>query len=243
MNSPINNQRGVMAIGLALVMAGMVLLVANAIHKNLNMFLSTFNRNKAFYDAELMIEQVGKEFKQAYDLGQKIKPDLTDRWIIDTTKLKFNNRFYFESNQFCVDRSDSRLKGQICFDLNANSVTVSPITLNFYDHLKASQYALFKTILDLSNIAEAQTLDHDPSFPTLGGLTIPQHQVTLDYNDSLLTQHYGQFSCQTPKVPGTPIDYCVTFQFCTKYTGICGPEEMVKQTLLFSDIPSSDLEN
>ena len=232
-------------VGLAFVVLAVVFILINAIHINMSIFFSTFNRNKAFFDAEIVIDKFGTEIKNAYELARPIGPRNTGSFtypIPGTNPAGFlvGDRLLFLNPIYCIERADTRFAGAICIDV-ANPALVTRKILSHWRHqLESFKYALLKTVVEVFGGNQAHAQFSESFRPTL---VLPPPIVTgFNLADPDFTSRYENYNCAA-KLPGPLESVCFTFRFCTRFTGVCAPNELVFQTVVLSDVPRTDVKD
>ncbi len=260
-----------MLIGVAMAVVAIFSILIFAIQNNMNLFFANSNRNKAYYDAEMVIEKTAVKLRSAYDLARQIPSQYqtspNSGYLIDTNFLRFAatpgglKKFYLQStnDKFCVDRSDGFGKNSmgiggvsICLNTANGSPdfeiqeihSTPPTSYNWKLWKDAFEYSVYKLILDISgpSIAYAQDLKvYRPALPVAGG---PQINLSLAqiWSGPDLKNYYSDFNC-TPQA-SLMVSDCLKFRFCTKLNSACvKPEDFVYQKIVFRHGPISDVEN
>lgn len=244
-----------MTVGLAFVVLAIVFILINAVQSNLSIFLSAFNRNKAFFDAEVVIDQFGTEIKNAYELAQPIGPRNTSPGSVPPYPLPPAAVGYrvvlnavsgvsllFKDPVYCIDRADRRLAdlgaSAICIQIDPAFLEVKTLA-GWLRRLKAYKYAFLKTLADIW-ISKAEAQYMDSYRPAIVGA--PAIARTYDLANAEFTEKYENYNCNA-RTPGSLAGTCVTFKFCTKFTGACADNEFIRQTVVLADPPKTDVKN
>jgi len=232
-------------VGLAFVVLAVVFILINAIQINMSIFFSTFNRNKAFFDAEIVIDKFGTEIKNAYELARPIGPRNTGSVtypIPGTNPAGFSvgGLLLFLNPTYCIERADTRFAGPICINVGDPALVTRKILVHWRHQFEGFKYALLKTLVDVfgDNRAHAQFSE---SFRP--NLVLPPPIVTgFNLADLDFASRYENYNCAA-KIPGSLASVCFTFRFCTRFTGVCAPNELVSQTVVLSDVPETDVKD
>lgn len=252
----LKNEKGYVGAMMVIAVAAIVGIMIVGITHKMGDLTKAYDKSRAFYDAELAIEKFSISLKNAYDRANyltDIRPENSGSVVnadfgcpgkmitlgssgLNAVKLcwEFNGtgsglctRRSRESGgvpDICLKQGDLQVRIQ---DVHSWEVVVQSPEMSEKDKWLLVRDSIIGAFRDLA-ISEAHAnLD---AFKPLLPAVKPANTISI--NNSLNSLSRPESPDCSPG-PANPYQ-CLKVAFCVKSTGICTPEEMIRQTYLFA---------
>jgi hypothetical protein len=257
-----NQESGFAAIGLAIILAVVLLMCINAIQTQMTTYFSDFRKTKMKLDAEILSENFATALKENYDriaetpgmpTQNKLQYSSTDTLVglikSGTISLcvPFPKEFLDVSKNLrgdCVKLEPDKISEKILekpfkyasliFQLN------SDLEVSTVDQIALFFNAFLSTVM-IPN-AVAQSGGTDLAMPDLTSSVLPL-PISLSYKASDDDFNHKYFMRCKDGATAQPAFECITIMFCAKAGGNCDTAEIVRTTFAFFKPPSSSLED